>query len=174
MAFQKESDMYPLVCEWLNGFLNSRYRNTTIRVFDTSRKSLARLIQEKGLSTNLPSEWHSWDIFVDIVGFAVTKQKTDLTFVECKNTAITLRDVSQLLGYSRVALPQHSFIIAPQGASDSLRELLLAFNRIDILRYHTEIGKLPHSIVVAQWDETANCIDAGSIVTGDRNRIGKL
>ncbi len=91
MAYQKESDMYPSVCEWLKGFLHSRYRKTNIRVFDTSRKSLARLIQETGLSSNLPPEWQSWDIFVDVVGFAFTKQKTELTFVECKNTAITLR-----------------------------------------------------------------------------------
>ncbi|MCC7355454.1 MAG: hypothetical protein IT330_17065 [Anaerolineae bacterium] len=174
MTYRQESDMYPFVCQWLTGFLSDRHRHATIRVFDSSRKSLSRLIQETGLITNLPPEWPSWDIHVDVVGFALTEKATGLAFVECKNVGITLGHVSQLMGYSRVALPQYSFIVSPQGASDSLRSLLLTFGRLDVLHYQSQAGRLPRSIVVARWDETANCIDVGSLVTNDVNRLGRL
>lgn len=166
MPFTSEKEMYSPVCAWLESFLQSRHRKAKIYVFDSSRRSLARLIQDTGLSANLPAEWHSWDIFVDVVGFAFTNEHTYLAFVECKLGAITLGNFSQLLGYSRVALPQYSIIISPQGASDSLRSLLLTYERTDILQYHFEKGKIPLSVAVASWDENGKCIDIGSVISG--------
>ncbi len=174
MPYKQEKDMYPFVCEWLQKFLTTRHRKAEIQVFDTSRKSLAKLIQDRKLMENLPAEWHSWDIYVDVVGFIREKKTANLAFVECKNTDIQLSHLSQLLGYSRVGLPLYSFIIAPQGASDSLKSLLLTFNRLDILNYNYKPGQLPHSISIAKWDETANCIDNGSIISGDSRKIGRL
>ena len=169
MSFTSEKEMYAPVCLWLENFLKSRHRRAKIYVFDSSRRSLARLIQETGLSENLPAEWHSWDIYVDVVGFACTAQQTHLAFVECKNSYITLGHFSQLLGYSRVALPQYSIIISPQGASDSLRSLLLTYERTDILQYHSEQGRMSLSVAVARWDERGMCIDAGSVISGQNN-----
>lgn len=169
MTYRRESDMYPAVCHWLTGFLQSRHRAAEIKVFDASRKSLARLIQETGLFRNLPAEWQSWDIYVDIVGFARTAAATRLAFVECKNEPVTLSHLSQTIGYSRVALPDYSIVISPQGASDTLRSLLVTFGRTDVLQYHARPGKMPLSIAVGQWSETAGCIDAGSIITGNDN-----
>lgn len=174
MPYKKEEEMYPFVCEWLQNFLVNRHRKAKIRVFDTSRKSLARLIQDQNLMENLPAEWPSWDIFVDVVGFVSEDKTTYLAFVECKNVAIKLAHVSQLLGYSRVALPLYSFIIAPQGVSDPLKSLLITFNRLDILSYSYKPGHLPRTISVARWDGTANRIDNSSIITGDREKIGRL
>lgn len=169
MPFTNEKEMYAPVSSWLKRFLQSRHLRAKIYVFDSSRRSLARLIQETGLSANLPAEWHSWDIYVDVVGFACTTKQTYLAFVECKFSFITLRDFSQLLGYSRVAIPQYSIIISPKGASDSLRSLLQTFERNDILQYYVEKGKLPLSVAVARWDENGECIDIGSMISGQSN-----
>lgn len=169
MPYRKESDMYPAVCKWLVAFLQGRYRNTEINVYDTSRKSLARLIQEIGFFRNLPEEWQSWDIYVDIVGFARTEKFTALALVECKNEPITLSHLSQTIGYSRIALPHYSIVISPQGPSDSLRSLLITFSRTDVLQYYKEQGKLPRSIAVARWSETAGSIELGSIIAGNDN-----
>lgn len=169
MAFISEKEMYAPVCAWLEKFLQSRHSRAKIYVFDSSRRSLARLIQEAGLSANLPAEWQSWDIYVDVVGFACTSQQTYLAFVECKNTYITLSHFSQLLGYSRVALPQYSLIISPQGASDSLRSLLLTYERTDVLQYHFEKGRISLSVAVARWDENGECLDAGSTISRQNN-----
>jgi len=161
--------MYAPVCLWLERFLQNRNRGAKIYVFDSSQRSLTRIIQEKGLSTNLPAEWHSWDIYVDVVGFACTAKQTYLAFVECKLGAITLGNFSQLLGYSRVALPQYSIIVSPQGASDSLRSLLLTYERTDILQYHSEQGRLSLVVAVARWDDNGACIDVGSVISGQNN-----
>jgi hypothetical protein len=46
---------------------------------------------------------------------------------------------------------------------------LVTFERTDILRYHSERGKLPLSVAVARWDENGVCIDIGSVISGENN-----
>lgn len=169
MAYLKETDMYPGVCKWLDVFLRSRHRRAEVNVFDSSRKSLTRLIQETGLFHNLPAEWQSWDIYVDIVGFARVPDNTILAFAECKNEPITLSHLSQTIGYSRIARPDYSVVLSPQGASNSLRSLLTTFGRTDVLIYHSEAGKVSRSIAVAQWNETASTVEMGTVITGNDN-----
>lgn len=169
MPYRKESDMYPAVCAWLDGFLRSRHRRADIRVIDTSRRSLARVILETGLMKNLPAEWQSWEIYVDVVGFIITQTATQIAFVECKNEPITLSHLSQLLGYSRVSLPKYSVIVAPQGPSAALVSLLVSFARMDVLQYHAPKGAIASSMAVARWDESAGCIDANTLIAGSNN-----
>ena len=161
--------MYPAVCDWLSKFLTSRHRKTDVVVFDTSRKSLARLIQEKGLHENLPAEWPSWDIYVDVVGFARVADSTTIALVECKLGALTLSDLSQTIGYSRVVLPNYSVLLSPAGCSDSLRSLLSTFGRTDVLNYSMRHGEIAKSIAVAEWNESASCIEMGSTISGNDN-----
>jgi len=174
MPYKSEKEMYPHVCKWLKIFLKEHHKKHEIHVFDSSRKKLNKLIEEHDLIDNLPSEWTSWDIQIDIVGFATNENENILAFVECKNSAISLSYLSQLLGYSKVSRPTYSFIISPQGPSDSLKSLLLSYNRIDILEYHSEPGILPYSIIVAKWNERKNSIVTSSIITGIRNIIGHI
>ncbi len=174
MPYASEPEMYRPVCEWLSVFLKGRHRLADVNVFDASRSSLAKLIKQNGLDQNLPAEWPSWDIHVDVVGFVITKTQTRLAFVECKNVPIRLAHVSQILIYSKVAKPEYSFVVSPQGASDSLLALLVTFGRIDVLEYYQESGTLPRSVVVARWDEFARSIDYGAMITADANRLGKL
>lgn len=169
MAYKNVKEIYPPVCLWLERFLQNRHPKAKIYVFDSSKRGVARIIEEKGLSANLPAEWQSWDIYVDVVGFACTEKQTFLAFVECKISFITLSHLSQLLGYSRVARPQYSIITSPKGASNSLISLLLTFGRTDVLKYHTEQGKIPLSVAVSRWDENGNCLDIGSLIAGNNN-----
>lgn len=169
MAYGTESEMYPAVCRWLEGFLSTRYKGATIDVFDTSRKSLARLIQETGFINNLRSEWPSWDIYIDIVGFARTETSTTIALVECKNLALTLSHLSQTIGYSRIVLPAYSVLLSPQGCSDSLRSLLETFGRGDVLQYHSEKGRIASSIAVATWNEPSETIELSTVIAGNDN-----
>lgn len=132
------------------------------------------MIQDHGLVTNLPPDWPSWDIYVDIVGFVLDNRVTKLVFVECKNIPITLSHLSQLIGYSRVALPEHAIIVSPYGLSPSLKSLLVTFRRTDVLQYEQERGKFPKSIVIARWDAQGQCLDASSIISSDINYLGRL
>lgn len=169
MAYKNESEMYQPVCRWLETFLSNRHKGAAINVFDTSRKSLTRLIQETGLIDNLRPEWLSWDIYVDIVGFARTAKATSIALVECKNLPLTLSHLSQTIGYSRIVIPSYSLLLSPQGCSDSLRSLLATFGRTDVLQYHSEKGKIGRSIAVAAWSETAETIELGSLISGNDN-----
>jgi len=71
-----------------------------------------------------------------------------LGLVECKLGRINLRDLSQLLGYSRVALPLYSIILSPRGISQSLNLLFNIARRNDILYYSPD-----RHIFIAKWVE---------------------
>lgn len=170
----QEKDLYPDVKNWLHKYLRDRNRTSQVKVLDSSRKILSRLISDNNYCDLVPAEWVSWDIQVDIVGFVIKKTNIDLAFVECKNKPLNLRDLSQLLGYSRVANPQYSFLVSPQGISESLSSLLKTYNRVDILRYHHGTGEIPKAIIIATWLVDSKCLDLGTIITADYGHLGNL
>ncbi len=172
--YPREQDMYADVARWLAGFLADRHPKTDIRVFDASRRKLSRLIADEGLHSKVPPEWVSWDIYVDVVGVAVDAMQTHLAFVECKNNSPTLRDLSQLLGYSRIARPTYSFLISPNEPSDAVKSLIRTFNRVDVLQYHSTSGKIPRAITLARWLKNQKSIDWGNAISDDSIRIGRV
>lgn len=78
----------------------------------------------------------------------------ELVFVECKNGYLTLINLSQLIGYSCIALPILSILIAPQGMGTTLVKLLTSFNRKDILEFRPN-----RKIQVLKWDFNKKDID---------------
>lgn len=79
-----------------------------------------------------PPEWVTYDLHVDVTGFILSKEHAQLVFVECKLPVLTLAHLSQLLGYSRIALPLFSFLISPAGCSDSVISLIKTYARGDV------------------------------------------
>jgi len=169
MPYKEEKEMYYPVTQWLQRFLQGMHKRATIRVFDSSDTSLTKLINDNGLIENLPPEWQSWDIHVDVVGFIITAKKTELAFVECKNIELTLAHLSQLLGYSRIAKPRYSFLISPIYVNSSVLSLLSVYQRLDVLDYYYQKGSCPRSMIIAKWDERTNAIDNSKIITSDYN-----
>ena len=88
--------------------------------------------------------------------------------MECKNTKLTLAQLSQLLGYSRIAQPLYSFLISPVGFSLTLVSLLQKYRRHDVLEYLWEPGKIPWQVAVAQWDMTTANLNRNNMI----GRIG--
>ena len=168
MRYGNEREMYPAVCTWLERFLKDRFKKSKVSVYDSSRSSLARLIAERGLETGLPPHWHSWDIQIDVVGFAQGDKSTKLAFVECKFVPLNLAHVSQLLGYSRVAMPEYSFLISSNGIKDSLLQLFNTYSRHDILIYTSEAGRMAKSLTLALWNSNCNGIDYASAIPAMR------
>ena len=149
--------MYPHVRSWLEKILQSRFKRAKILVADTSKKVLSRWLFEKGYHKHF-KDYSTYEIEVDVTGVIET-EKTELAFVECKLNKITLRDLSQLLGYSKVALPLFSIIASPKGISDSMNLLFNVSPRNDVL-YYTD----NKHIVIGKWDETRREIDQSSII----------
>lgn len=166
MTYKSEKDMYPDVCRWLEGFLKTRFKRSDVEVYELSQKPISRFLStyNKG---NFPAEWVTWNIKVDVVGFVHHPNKpTDLVFVECKNSTLTLAHLSQLLGYSRIAQPLYSFLISPVGFSSTLVSLLQEYQRRDVLEYHWEDGKMPRQVIVAQWNTTTANLNRHTMIGG--------
>jgi hypothetical protein len=155
--YQEEKEMYPDVCSWLKRVLTSKFKTAKISVADTSKKVLSKWLFEKGYHRYF-KDYSTYEIEVDVIG-VIESEKAELAFVECKLNKITLRDLSQLLGYSKVTLPSFSIIVLPKGVSDSMNLLFNVSRRNDVLYYaenkHVFIGK---------WDETRKEIDPNSII----------
>ncbi|RKU26294.1 hypothetical protein C6499_13625 [Candidatus Poribacteria bacterium] len=159
-------DLYPDVSQWLEVFLKDRFQRAEVDVHSLPHTPISRFLSTYDRGSFLGA-WRSWNIKVDIVGFVHhTNKPTDLILVECKNTKLTLAHLSQLLGYSRIARPLYSFLISPVGFSRSLVSLLQEYHRHDVLEYHSEAGKLPRQVIVAQWEMTSRNLNRHTMIGG--------
>jgi hypothetical protein len=155
---ETESDMYKSVCEWLISLLQPRYKSFKVNAYDTSSVALYRWLERMNLQDYFP-EYLGFDIRVDITGVIHNDSIAHLAFVECKLQTISLRDISQLLGYCRVAQPKCAFIISPEGISDHVAYLLKTYQRYDVLDYN-EAAR----IHVATWNHDRKEIDMSNIL----------
>jgi len=132
--YKKEFQMYAPVRGWWERFLKERHKRSQVSVYDTSKIVLYRFIQEHQLEALFP-DYLTYEVEVDITGIILTGDEAKLALVECKLMPITLRDVGQMLGYSKVVRPLYSLMLSPRGLSDSLIRLLKSFQRFDVLDY---------------------------------------
>lgn len=160
MSYKSEKDMYPEVANWLREFLIQKYRmKADITVGITADTALYYWLERRNIQ-NFFKEYTSYDIKIDVVGAIIFENKADLVFIECKRRSITLKDVAQLLGYSKIANPILSLIISPVGLSRALGFLLDIYKRYDILTY-----KDPSRFIrIAKWDASRKSIDLSSII----------
>lgn len=158
MLYGSEKEMYPDVVSWLNVYLRHRYPQANSKSYDTSRENLCDFIRRHKLEEYF-SEAETYVIKVDIAGVIQYKQKCLLAFVECKTKPISLRDISQLIGYSRVVRPVFSIIVSPGGISSPINKLINIYRRYDILTYENS-----HRIRVARWDKNTKDIDLSTLL----------
>ena len=147
-----ERDLYEPVRAWFERTLADRFRRAKVKAYDTSRTRLCRFIERLGLQGAFP-ESGVWDIQADITAFVLGREN-NVAVVECKTTPVTLKDVGQILGYSRVARPLVSTLLSVRPPSDSLQTLLSVYGRYDILEYANDRRR----ILVVRWDPERNAI----------------
>ena len=92
--------------------------------------------------------------------FSEGRIEGELVFVEVKIGQLKLIDLSQIIGYSCIALPIFSILIAPAGMGSTLAKLLTSFGRTDILEFRP--GR---KIQVLKWDERKQDIDRMNSIT---------
>lgn len=158
MSYQKEKEMYPEVQKWLEKLLKTKYKKMLVHVYDTHAQTLSRFLMEKKLHNFFP-DYPSYEIKVDVTGVLREGDKASLAFVECKLQPITLRDTSQLLGYSRVAKPLHSIILSPRDVSNSISYLFRTLRRYDVLYYDKD-----KKIIIGKWSQDRKSIIPSSII----------
>ncbi len=167
MPYDTEASMYPQVAAWIEQFLTERFRRHKVIVTDTSRQPLKRALQQHGLAPANKPDWPTYDILVDITGFVINSESVEFAFVECKKQPIKLRDISQLLGYCRVALPIYACILSPTGVSSDVAALLKTYSRYDVLEYDWPKGQTARSIVVGTWSEQRHSPDRAALIHAD-------
>jgi hypothetical protein len=134
-----------------------------VKVFDSHSVKLSRLISDLGLQ-NLFPQFNAWDVKVDVTGIVSSQTKGYLALIECKIKQLTLRDVGQLLGYSRVVNPILSLLISPSSPTDPLITLLKDYGRLDVLEY----GPNRRYIRLARWDNVKREVIPRSILPPGR------
>jgi len=158
-----EEELYEPVRAWLERVLRGRYRRMDVRVFDSHRVKLSKMINESGLQRLFP-QFNAWDVKVDVTGIISSEKKGYLALVECKVKQLTLRDVGQLLGYSIVVNPILSVLTSPASPSDPLITLLKDYGRLDVLEY----GPQKRHIRIAKWDSVRNEVIPSSVLPTGR------
>lgn len=156
--YSSEKELYPEVIKWLEKYLKGKYPKAEIKAYDTSRQDLSEFLRHHKLHSFFP-EFETYVIKVDITASIKYKDKCDLAFIECKLNPINLNDMSQLLGYSRVVRPKHSFIISPNTISAPVSTLIKIFKRYDILEYAAGAR-----IRIAQWNRRIQGIDVATLL----------
>ena len=153
--YSNEIKMYPDVIEWLKKNLEQKFgkKAKNIIVLDTHDSDLLNFIMQLNYQKFFP-EFSTYKIRQDITGFIEYEDKVELVFVECKNTILSLIHLSQLIGYSCIALPIYSILLSPQGMGQTLNKLLKSYNRLDILEFRPK-----RMIQVIKWDKTKQDVD---------------
>jgi len=150
--------MYPDVAAWLRRTMETAFRGKAVAVEVTGRLVLWRFLQQRGWHGYFP-DYATFDIRTDVTGIVHSETAAQLAFVECKLGPIRLRDISQLLGYSRVAKPVLAYIVSPAGISTAVRTLLVTHRRFDVVEY--DAGK---RIRVATWNRQRQEIDHSTLL----------
>jgi len=153
--YSNEVEMYPDIIEWLKKNLEQKFgkKAKKITVLDTHDSDLSNFIMQLNYQKFFP-EFSTYKIRQDITGFVEYEDNVELVFVECKNTSLSLINLSQLIGYSCIALPIYSILLSPQGMGQTLSKLLKSYNRLDILEFRPK-----RMIQVIKWDKTKQDVD---------------
>lgn len=156
----REEALYQPICIWFYNLLKKRYKRKKILVEDTSRIKLSKWLETKNL-LKFVSDGLCYDFKIDITGAIISADSANLILIECKAGAISVKDLSQILGYSKIALPSRAFIMSPAGANSTLSKLITVYGRIDVLNYKEKISK-DSVIRICKWDVNKNTIDYNS------------
>ena len=158
MTYKSEAELYPEVIKWFEKYLIGKHPKAEIKAYDTSRQDLSLFLRRHKLHIFF-SEFETYVIKVDVTASIKYKDKCDLAFVECKLNPINLKDISQLLGYSKVVKPKYSFIISPAGISSPVNSLINIYRRYDILTYQDNL-----KMRIAKWNKSTKDIDVSTLL----------
>lgn len=162
MSYSNEIAMYPDLVRWFGIYLQSAYPRASVIVYDTHSKPLNEFIRIHHLQSHFQDTyWETYEINVDVTGFVSLNGGGYLAFIEAKIGELKLYDLSQLIGYSRVANPIAAYLLSPQSMSAPLHSLLVSKGRSDILIYYQN-KRETRNIVVGRWNEQTQEVDPAS------------
>jgi len=155
---KEEEKLYPEIKEWLQNYLNDKYRGYNIETtYETSRRNLDVVLKSKNIECK---EAIGLNIKVDVVGILRRGNDFKLVFVEVKDKELILKDLGQLWGYTQLLNPVESFLISSKGLG-RLSHLFNVLRREDLLKYGIKSNKF---MQIAKWDKRRKSIDYASLI----------
>ena len=156
----KENELYEPMRQWLQIYLEDKYKRAEIITVDSHAKTLDSFLKEYGVLEQYPLTV-GLDIQVDVLGIVKQKNKTHLVFIEAKKTQLNLHDLGQLWAYCKLCDPIEAFLLSSYGLG-SLNKILNNLLRDDLLDFGD--GKKIKKMQVGRWDITTNSIDYNSLI----------
>lgn len=153
MMKRKEKDYYPEISEWFGGYLAEKYKSINVETtYKTSKIALDNYLKSRDLDL---VESIGLGIKIDVVGIIRNKKNFQLAFIEVKDKPLTISDLGQLWGYTKLINPVESFLISTESVG-SLNYILKVLHREDILSYGLKEERFMR---VCRWDSQRKAID---------------
>lgn len=137
---------------WLENYLRQKYTNYNVEVFIP--KNYISKIPNDNIK-KLPN-YSSFDFKPDIIGILTSKSDfadIKLVFVNRSTSSLSLKEIGEILCYSRIANPVEAFLISPKALANEVNLILLDKSKQnDILSYDNnkfvKIGKFENENVL--------------------------
>jgi hypothetical protein len=155
---ESEFELYEPMRLWLQGYLESKYKNAEIITVDSHNERLDKVLNKLGIVNDIAV---GFDIQIDVLGIVKNRSTIDLFFIEAKKTSLTLKDLGQLWAYCKLIDPKEAFLItsADLGSLDKIFNIL---KREDLL----DFGDNKHikKMRIAKWNLSSGSPDMNSII----------
>jgi cell division FtsZ-interacting protein ZapD len=155
-----EHELYEPMRQWLQIYLENKYKKSTIITIDSHAKSLDNFLEEYDIVDYFPQAV-GLDIQIDVLGIIKNGKQVDIVFIEAKKTQLNLHDLGQLWAYCKLCNPLEAFLLSSHSLG-SLNKIINNIYREDILDFGEE--RTVKKMQVAKWDLTSNSIDYKTLV----------
>lgn len=156
----KEIELYEPMKEWLQTYLEDKYKGNEIITIDSHAKTLDTYLKELGVISAYP-QTVGLNIQIDVLGVVKQKNGVLLVFIEAKKTQLNLHDLGQLWAYCKLCDPGEAFLLSSAGLG-SLDKILNNLLRHDLLDFGN--GKKIKKMQIGKWDILANKIDHKTLI----------
>lgn len=155
-----EYELYEPMKNWLQKYLEGKYKGATITTIDSHARNLDVVLEEFGVLDQYP-QVIGLDIQIDVLGIIVKRGTSQIVFIEAKKTELNLHDLGQLWAYCKLCDPAEAFLLSSAGMG-SLNKILNNLGRVDLLDFGD--GRRIKKMQVGKWDITSDSIDFRTIV----------
>ncbi len=155
-----EFELYePMRC-WLQTHLEEMNPHAQVVTVDSHAQTLDVVLEKAGAISEYP-QVIGLDIQIDILGVVKRNERTALTFIEAKKTALNLHDLGQLWAYCKLCDPAEAYLLSSVGLG-SLNKILNGLLRTDLLAFGDQ--KTIKNMRVGRWDVAKKAIDVSTLV----------
>lgn len=155
-----EKELYEPMRNWLQEYLENKYKGSEIVTVDAHSKTLDTYLREYGILHLYPQSV-GLDIQIDVLGIIKKSNKVDIVFIEAKKTQLNLHDLGQLWAYCKLCDPLEAFLLSSVNIG-SLDKILNHLLRTDLLDFGD--GRKIKKMQIGKWDISRNSVDVVNLI----------